>query len=78
VGINALITTLGTLAVYSGFAFLITSGLPIQFDGFTTLSLNRPLLDVPWSVYIFIGVILLSVFVMRTIGKFVASCTSSP
>jgi ribose transport system permease protein len=65
IGINALITTLGTLAVYSGFAFLITSGLPIQFNGFTTLSLDRPLLSIPWSVYIFIGVVLAAVFVMR-------------
>jgi ribose transport system permease protein len=65
VGINALITTLGTLAVYSGFAFLITQGIPIQFNGFTTLALDRPALNVPWSVYIFLGLILLSVFVMR-------------
>jgi ribose transport system permease protein len=65
IGINALITTLGTLAVYSGFAFLITSGLPIQFDGFGTLALDRPLLDVPWSVYIFFGFVVVSVFVMR-------------
>lgn len=65
VGINALITTLGTLSVYSGFAFLITSGLPISFNGFTTLALDRPLLNIPYSVYIFFGLVILSVFVMR-------------
>lgn len=65
IGINALITTLGTLSVYSGFAFIVTSGLPISFNGFTTLALDRPLLNIPWSVYIFLGLVLLSIFVMR-------------
>jgi ribose transport system permease protein len=65
VGINALITTLGTLAIYVGLAFIITNGLPIQINGFTTLAIDRPVLDMPWSVFIFFGVILASIFVMR-------------
>jgi ribose transport system permease protein len=65
VGINALITTLGTLDVYSGVSFLITNGLPIQFNGFGTLALDRPLFNVPWSVFIFFAFILVSIFIMR-------------
>jgi ribose transport system permease protein len=65
IGINALITTLGTLAVFRGVAFIITSGLPIQFNGFTWLAIDRPLFTMPWSVFLFFAVILISVFVMR-------------
>jgi ribose transport system permease protein len=65
VGINALITTLGTLAIYSGFSFVITSGIPIGFNGFGQLALERPLLNIPWSVFIFFGFIAASVFVLR-------------
>ncbi len=66
VGINALIATLGTLDIYSGAAFLITSGLPIEFNGFGGLALNRPFLNIPWSVYIFFLFIVVSIFIMRT------------
>lgn len=65
IGINALITTLGTLAVYSGLAFIVTSGLPIEFNGFGELALTRPFLDIPWSVYIFFGFIAASIFILR-------------
>ncbi|HVW18870.1 MAG TPA: ABC transporter permease [Solirubrobacteraceae bacterium] len=65
IGINALITTLGTLAIYSGFAYLITDGLPIQFDGFGGLALDRPFLNIPWSVYIFFVLVVVSIFLMR-------------
>ena len=37
IGINALITTLGTLSIYQRAAFLITNGLPIEFNGFGEL-----------------------------------------
>jgi ribose transport system permease protein len=65
IGINALITTLGTLDVYSGAAFLITNGLPVSFNGFGTLALDRPLFNMPWSVFIFFALIVASVFIMR-------------
>ena len=65
IGINALITTLGTLSVFSGLAFLITNGVPIGFTAFGELALTRPALDVPWSVYIFFLFIVVSVFVLR-------------
>jgi len=65
IGVNALITTLGTLAIFSGLAELITNGVPIGFNGFGTLALDRPLLNVPWSVYIFGVFIASSVFILR-------------
>ena len=65
VGINALITTLGTLAIYSGFSFVITSGIPIGFNGFGQLALDRPALNIPWSVFIFFAFIAMSVFILR-------------
>jgi ribose transport system permease protein len=80
IGINALITTLGTLAVYSGVAFLITSGLPIQFSGFTALALDRPALGIPWSVYIFFGFILASILILRitVFGRSVYAIGANP
>jgi ribose transport system permease protein len=80
IGINALITTLGTLAIYSGVAFLITSGLPIQFNGFGTLALDRPALSIPWSVYIFFAFILVSVLVLRytVFGRSVYAIGANP
>jgi ribose transport system permease protein len=65
IGVNALITTLGTLAIFSGLAELITNGVPIGFNGFGTLALDRPLLNVPWSVFIFFAFIAASVFILR-------------
>ena len=65
IGINALITTLGTLAIFSGLAFIITNGVPIGFQGFGQLALNRPLLNIPWSVFIFFAFIAMSVFILR-------------
>ena len=65
IGINALITTLGTLAIFSGLAELITNGVPIGFNGFGMLALTRPAFDVPWSVFIFGAFIVGSVFILR-------------
>jgi len=65
IGINALITTLGTLAAFSGFAYIITSGLPIAFNGFGTLALERPVFNIPWSVFVFFAFIATSVFILR-------------
>lgn len=66
IGINALITTLGTLAILRGLAQIRADGQPIGFEGFTTLGVDRPFLDIPWAVWIFVAVVLISTFVMRT------------
>ncbi len=65
IGISSLITTLGTLAAFSGFAFIITSGLPIGFNGFGTLALERPLFNIPWSVFVFFAFAVVSAFILR-------------
>ncbi|MBU6147413.1 MAG: ABC transporter permease [Actinomycetales bacterium] len=66
VGINALITTLGTLAIFRGLSLIITEGLPIQINGFNALGIDRPFLNITWSTYIFIAITLLAIFVLRS------------
>ena len=58
VGINALITTLGTLAVFRGLTLAIGHGQNISIDGIGW-GLKRPILDVPLTVFVFLGVALL-------------------
>jgi ribose transport system permease protein len=65
VGINALITTIATLAIMRNFAYIIGEGQAIQINGFTTLGLDRPLLQIPWMVWIFGAVAALTWLAMR-------------
>ncbi len=80
VGINSIITTLGTLAVLRGLAQLRTDGQSIGFDGFTQLGLDRPFLNAPWSVFIFLLVVVASSFVMRytTFGRSLYAIGANP
>ena len=54
VGVNALITTIGTLGAMRAFAYIRTDGQAIGFEGFTTLGIYRPILNIPWMVWIFV------------------------
>lgn len=65
IGINALITTIGTMGVMRAFAFIRSGGQAVGFDGFTTLGISRPFLNIPWMVWIFFGVVILTMTVMR-------------
>ncbi|HEV3402867.1 MAG TPA: ABC transporter permease [Gaiellaceae bacterium] len=65
IGINALITTIATLAIMRNFAYIIGDGQAIQINGFTTLGLDRPVLQIPWMVFIFAAVALLTWLAMR-------------
>lgn len=65
VGINALITTLGTLAIARGIAQLTTNGQSVGFNGFTLLGLGRPLLGVPWAVWILLIAVAVTAVVLR-------------
>lgn len=65
IGINALITTLGTLAVFSGLAKVIAEGQTLSLDGFDTLGTSRPILDIPLPVIIFAAVVVLFFLIMR-------------
>jgi ribose transport system permease protein len=80
VGINALITTIGTMGVMRAFAFIRTDGQAIGFNGFTTLGISRPLLNIPWMVWIFFLVVILSIVVMRstTFGRSLYAIGANP
>jgi ribose transport system permease protein len=65
IGINALITTLGTLAVFSGLAKVIAEGQTLPLTGFSTLGTSRPIFDIPLPVIIFAGIVILFFLIMR-------------
>src|SRR5581483_4082947 len=65
VGVNALITTIGTMGAMRAFAYIRTDGQAIGFNGFTTLGIDRPFLNIPWMVWIFVFIVLITAFVMK-------------
>jgi ribose transport system permease protein len=80
IGINALITTIGTMAVMRAFAFIHTNGQAVGFNGFTTLGISRPFLNIPWMVWIFVAIVLITMFVMRatTFGRSLYAIGANP
>jgi ribose transport system permease protein len=65
IGINALITTLGTLAVFRGLTQVLTDGQTLGIERFSWLGTSRPLFDIPLPVFIFAGVALTFWFLSR-------------
>jgi ribose transport system permease protein len=65
VGINALITTLGTLAVFRGLTQVMTDGQTMGIERFSGLGTSRPLFDIPLPVFIFAGIALTFWFISR-------------
>jgi ribose transport system permease protein len=65
VGINALITTLGTLAVFRGLTQVLTDGQTLGIDRFGGLGTSRPLFNIPLPVFIFAAVALTFWFISR-------------
>lgn len=65
VGVNALITTLGTLAMMRGLAQVIADGQTILLSGFGFLGTSRPFLNIPVPVMILVLVVAVFWFVMR-------------
>jgi ribose transport system permease protein len=65
IGINALITTLGTLAVFRGLTQVLTDGQTMSIERFGGLGTSRPLFDIPLPVFIFAGVALAFWFLSR-------------
>jgi len=63
--VNAIITTLGTLAIFQGAGLLITEGQSATVDGFDPLGNARPLLNIPLPCFLFIGIAILFAFVMK-------------
>lgn len=80
VGINALITTIGTMGVMRAFAFIHSNGQAVGFDGFSTLGISRPVFNIPWMVWIFFGVVIVTVVVMRstTYGRSLYAIGANP
>lgn len=67
VGVNALITTLGALAIFRGLTLSIGGASSIQVMGFDW-AIARPLLDVPLSAVLFVVIALVVAFVLgRTV-----------
>jgi ribose transport system permease protein len=65
VGVNPLITTLGTLAAFVGLARVIADGQTLPLGGFGGLGTSRPLFDIPLPVIIFAVVVVVFTVVMR-------------
>lgn len=80
IGINALITTIGTMGVTRALAYIVTGGQSIGFNGFTTLGISRPFLNIPWMVWIFLAVVVVTIFTMRTtvFGRSLYAIGSNP
>lgn len=64
IGINALITTLGTLAIFRGLTKVLGTGQTIRINGFGELGVLR-ILGIPLPVYIFIACVAIFWFVLR-------------
>lgn len=50
IGVNAIITTLATLAIFRGLAEVVSDGQSVSVTGFDTLGTSRPFLDIPTPV----------------------------
>jgi len=64
IGINALITTLGTLAVFRGITKVLGNGQTIRINGFGDLGVTR-ILGIPLPVYLFIAAVIIFWFILR-------------
>ena len=69
--VNSLITTLGTLAILRGLTYIVGGGQTIMVSDFEFLGLNRPFLNLPTSVVIFIAIAIAGALVMKytTFGR---------
>jgi ribose transport system permease protein len=77
--INALITTLGTLAIFRGLTKVLGDGQTIRIEGFGGLGITR-IAGIPIPVYIFAAVIIISFFILRytTYGRSMYAIGASP
>jgi ribose transport system permease protein len=80
VGINALITTIGMMGITRAFAFIRTDGQAVGINGFTTLGISRPFLNIPWMVWIFIAIVIVTWLAMRatTFGRSLYAIGANP
>lgn len=80
IGLNSIITTLGTLAILRGLTKVVGDGQTIRINGFSGLGISRPLFNIPLPVFIFIGVVLLFAFILRftVYGRWMYAIGASP
>ncbi len=64
IGINALITTLGTLAIFRGLTKVLGNGQTIRIDDFGDLGITR-VAGIPVPVYIFAAAVIVFWFILR-------------
>lgn len=64
-GLNSIITTLGTLAVWRGLTKVLGEGQTVRMNEFGALGSSRPVANIPLGVFIFAGVVLLFVCLLR-------------
>ncbi len=64
VGINPLITTLGTLAIFRGLTKVLGEGQTIRIEGFGELGVLR-IAGIPLPVYLFIACVIISWLILR-------------
>ena len=64
-GLNSIITTLGTLAVWRGLTKVLGEGQTVRMNQFGSLGVARPLWNIPLGVFIFAGVVILFVVMLR-------------
>jgi ribose transport system permease protein len=78
--VNAIITTLGTLAMFRGFGQLISGGESTIVEGFDPLGNARPFLQIPVPVLLFLGLAVGFWFLMRytVFGRSMYAIGSSP
>ncbi len=65
VGVNALITTLGTLAAFRGLSNVVADGQSVGVEGFSGLGTDRPIANIPIPVFLLIAVLGFVWFLMR-------------
>lgn len=77
--INALITTLGTLAIFRGLTRVIGGGQTVRIEGFTEIGRNR-FLEIPLSIWFFAIVVIAFWLLLRytTYGRSMYAIGSSP
>lgn len=65
VGVNALITTLGTLAMFRGLSNVVAKGQTLEVGGLSGLGNDRPFANIPVPVLVLIAVLAIVWVIMR-------------
>jgi len=78
--INALITTLGTLAVFRGMTEVLSHGEVVAISGFSSIGTGRPFLNIPMPVIILVVIVAIFWLVLRytTFGRSMYAIGSNP